>query len=187
MTTGATRREILVTRLGWGLAAVSLAALGVVWGLDRTRVREAPRWDPARFVALAGGAPAPGAGVSEGAETAGSIPAVRAGPASPAEVWAVAVNPECPSCLASLRAARAVRDRERSPLAVVALVVDTPQRPAPQVARALAAAADGVWWDRENRWRRRWGHRVYGEVLCFGPDGALLRVLGPLAAEDGAR
>ena len=60
---------------------------------------------------------------------------------------------------------------------VGALVVDTPRRPG---ARALAALAAGpVWWDARDDWRRRWGHRVYGEVLCFDRHGRYLDTRPP--------
>jgi hypothetical protein len=150
---------VWVGRAGWALAVLALGALGVLWHLDRTREWEAPRWDAALFEVL------------------------HEGPAEePSETWAVAVNPECRSCLVSLRAALAARDRQRAPLRVAALVVDTPARPGGDLVRALGA--DAVWWDRDGRWRKRWGHRVYGEVLCFDGSGTLLRVLGPLGADE---
>ena len=42
-----------------------------------------------------------------------------------------------------------------------------------------ALPADETRWDSSQHWRRRWGHRVYGEVLCFEPDGRLRRTLPP--------
>jgi hypothetical protein len=164
MTTGATRREMLVTRIGWGLSLLALVALGVLWRLDRSRAWEVPRWDRAWFDVLRDR--------GDGA---------AAGAAGPTETWAVVVNPECSSCLASLRAALATRERQRAPIRIAALIVDTPERPGRDVSDGLAA--DAVWWDRDQRWRKRWGHRVYGEVLCFDAGGALVRTLGPMGAD----
>lgn len=146
------------TRIGWGLALVALVALGALWRLDRTRRWEAPRWDTSRYEAL---------GIFD-----------RDAPDTPRETWVVAVHPGCPHCRASLGEALRTRDREGAPLRIAALIVDTPRRPPASLAADLGA--DQTWWDSQNRWRARWGHRVYGEVLCFDADGALLRELAPL-------
>lgn len=149
-------------RVGWGLAALALVAIGALWQLDRSRGWEAPRWDTSRYVALAVSDPPT-------AEEAG-------------ETWVVAVHPGCPHCQVSLRQALLTRDRERSPLRIAALIVDTERRPPATLAADLGA--DECWWDAENRWRRRWGHRIYGEVLCFDARGTLLRQLAPLTESE---
>ena len=132
--------------LGVALAGAALAALGRFWHLDRTRVWQTPGL----------GAPL----VLVGAATA----------VSSAGTWLVAVNPDCVNCLQAL-----ARLAARSPrgLRVGALIVDTPRRPDAATLAALRAAP--VWWDARGDWRRRWGHRVYGEVLCFDPRGRYLR------------
>ena len=150
-------------RVGWGLAALALIAIGALWQFDRTRGWETPRWDPSRYEPLA---------VAEA--TAGE----------PGETWVIAVHPGCPHCGASLRQALRTRDRESSPIRIAALIVDTERRPPATLAAELGA--DEAWWDSENRWRRRWGHRIYGEVLCFDARGTLLRQLAPLTEPDNA-
>ena len=91
-----------------------------------------------------------------------------------AETWLVAVNPACPHCLETHARLAAGAGRGRR---VGALVVDTPRRPG---ATTLAALAPGpVWWDARGDWRRRWGHRVYGEVLCFDRHGRYLATRSP--------
>ena len=140
-----------------GIVVVVLAALGVFWWRERTRHYDAPRWPLASFAALA--------------PVGGNAPPGR---------WIVAVNPDCPHCRARL-ADLERRDAARAAGAALGvLVVDTPRRP-----RELELGPNleaGVWWDSLGAWRSRWGHRVYGETLVFGPDGALVRVLAP--AED---
>jgi hypothetical protein len=149
-----TRRALAAA--GGILASVSLAALGALWLLDRTRPRETPRWDSAAFPALRR---APG--IADGWR----------------ERWVVAVHPGCPHCRASLAALAAARDRSRAEVLVTALVVDEPDRPPDAVLAALPA--DEACWDSRRIWRDRWRHRVYGEVLCFDSDGKPLRQLAP--------
>jgi hypothetical protein len=163
MTPPAPRSEARRTGLslaGGLLAALAFVALGVAWHRDRARVWEPPRWDPARFEVLRD-------------SVAPSEPCV--------ETWAVVVNPLCPHCRASLERAIAARARPRAapPLRLAVLLVDTPRRP--EAALAAGFRVDQVWWDARAVWRRRWGHRVYGEVLCFDPAGRPLRTLAPLA------
>jgi len=151
------RRWNAAQRVGWALAGAALLALGALWRYDRMRVWESPRWDDARLAVL------PGA-EGEGAAI---------------ETWAVAVNPECPHCRASLARTLAVRALARAPVRVAALVVDTARRPA--AATLAALAVDELRWDSTGTWRRRWGHRVYGELLCFDRSGRFLRTLAPLS------
>jgi len=135
---------------GWALLAAALAALGWLWHLDRTRAWETPGL----------GAP---------------LVLVRAASAdSSAGTWLVAVNPQCPHCLQAL--AR-LTGRPPRGLRVGALIVDTPRRPATRTLAALRAAP--LWWDARGDWRARWGHRVYGEVLCFDPRGRYVRTRLP--------
>jgi len=144
--TGALRDWHLAGWAGWALVGAALAALGWLWHLDRTRVWQTP------------GLGAPLALVC--AATADSS----------AGTWLVAVNPDCPHCLQALARLAA---RPRRGLRVGALIVDTPRRPGAATLAALGAAP--VWWDARGDWRRRWGHRIYGEVLCFDPRGRYLR------------
>jgi len=131
--------------VGWALVVTALGALGWLWRLDRTRVWETPRFGSS-LVLLRGAAAAPSA-----------------------VTWLVAVNPECSHCKVVLARLCA---RPPGGVRVGALIVDTPRRPAPS---ALAALPGGpIWWDVRNDWRRRWGHRVYGEVLRFDPRGRYL-------------
>ena len=140
--TGGARRRRLAGGAAWLLGALALTGLGGLWHLDRTRVRDTPGL----------GAP---------------LELLRPAPAdSGVATWLVAVNPECPHCLRTL--AR-LASHPRAGIRVGALVVDTPRRPAGRTIAALPAAP--VWWDARGDWRRRWGHRVYGEVLCFDPRG----------------
>ncbi len=36
-----------------------------------------------------------------------------------------------------------------------------------------------VWWDARGDWRRRWGHRVYGEVMSCDRAGRFLGTRPP--------
>jgi hypothetical protein len=149
-------------RAGWALAALALVALGVLWQLERSRHWEAPRWDAAAFEVLL-------------ADSAAD---------SARETWAVAFNPDCPHCRESLIATLALRAATTPPPRVAVLIVDTPARPDRVLAASLGA--DAVWWDVHQRWRRAWGHRVYGEVLCFDSAGAWLRTLPSPASGTSA-
>jgi len=162
----ASRRYAGWMRLGYALSVVALAALGVLWHLDRTRHWDTPRWDPAAFERIAPPA------------DAGTRPASSAG-ATSGPTWVVAVQPSCPHCRAHLAALLARRARERLPARIEALIVDVSTRPGAQLARELGT--DATWWDAREVWRRRWGHRVYGETLCFAGDGTLLEVVPPSA------
>lgn len=145
-----------LNRFALVLALVLFAGLGGWWAWDRTRTWEPPRWPDERFAALV-----PAAAV---ADTAG-------------ERWIVAVNPACGSCLRRLAALERAGAAARGGAPLGALLVDTRARP-DSVALGDSLAA-GVWWDSTGAWRSRWGHRVYGETLVFGPGGALVRVLAP--------
>src|SRR5690349_19976509 len=169
------RRYVGWTRFGYALSVVALAALGVLWHLDRTRRWETPRWDPAEFERI------------ESAADADDIdPAAPSGApaADDGETWVVAVQPSCPHCRASLAALLARRAREHLPVRIEALIVDVCVPPASTLARELGC--DAAWWDARGVWRGRWGHRVYGETFCFGADGALLRVEPPSASPSMA-
>ena len=126
----------------WLLPLAALAALGWLHHADRARPRELPALGPP-LVLLRGAA----------RDSSGGL-------------WLVAVNPACAHCLE--QHARLVGCAGRGPR-VGALLVDTPGRPG----HALLARLGGgpVWWDADGSWRRRWGHRVYGEVLCFDARG----------------
>ena len=140
------RNRRLFGWLGWALVATALAALGWLWHFDRARAWQTPGL----------GAP---------------LVLVRAATAdSSAGTWLVAVNPECAHCRQALARLLA---RPRCGLRVGALIVDTPRHPGAATLAALRAAP--LWWDARGDWRRRWGHRVYGEVLCFDPGGRYVR------------
>jgi hypothetical protein len=130
---------------GWTLAGLAFVALGWLWRSDRARAWQTPGL----------GAP---------------LVLLRAATAdSSAGTWLVVVNPDCPHCLEALARLEA---RARRGLRVGVLVVDTPRRPSD--ARLAALRAAPLWWDERGDWRRRWGHRVYGEVLSFDPAGRFL-------------
>ncbi len=150
---GLGRVQVAINRVALVLSAVILAAIGIAWGYDRTRHWEAPRWDGSRFVTLA--APAG---------------AARA-------TWMVVVNPDCMHCRARLaELLRRPRDPARD-AALGVLLVDVPHRPPPP--DDPDRLDGGLYWDSLGVWRSRWGHRVYGEVLVFAPDGTLERDVGP--------
>jgi hypothetical protein len=136
-------------------AAVALAAalsLGALWLADRTRRWEVPRWESGAFVP------------------------VRAGPIADRRVpnlWVVPVNPRCPRCVATLQRLHGACERRGRPVVLVVLIVDTPARPAAAALRGLPPVP--VWWDRHGVWRRRWGHRLYGEVIQFDASGRFVR------------
>src|SRR5436853_337955 len=80
---------------------------------------------------------------------------------------------------AAFLALGAVRRVGRAPVRVAAPVVDTKKRPPAATVEALAA--DELRWDSTGAWRHRWGHRVYGELLCFDRAGRFIRTLAPLS------
>ncbi len=133
----------------WGLLAAALAALGWIWHLDRSRAWEQP-------------------------SLAAPLVPLAFAPDTARETWLVAVNPDCPHCVTALARLRGRHPRDAL---VGALVVDTPRRP--DAERVAAWRIAPVWWDAPGAWRRSWGHRVYGEVLCFDRNGRYLRTRSP--------
>lgn len=176
------RSTSLAERAGWGLAAVALLALGVVWHLDRTRTWEIPRWDDARLVVLRAAEPAEAR--SEDASGA-EVTRREEGARIPVETWAVAVNPRCALCRGSLAHGLALRRAAHAPVRLAVLVVDTKRRPSEATVATLAA--DELRWDSTGTWRHRWGHRAYGELLCFDRSGRFVRTLAPLVDSLAAR
>ena len=154
------------TAPAWPLAVLStlLLALAVLWIAARARVTEVPRWSDEEFASLH---EAPGA------------------PDGWAERWVVAVEPDCPHCRVSLESVAAARDHSGAAVDVTALIVDAARAPADSTLAMLPA--DESRWDSGGRWRRSWGHAIYGEVLCFDPAGRLLRVLPPFRDASEAR
>ena len=161
---GTVDRDLRHRRAAWiVIPAAMLIVLGAEWAVSRTRSAETPRWDDDAFIAL------------------------NAAPGAPPvwdERWAVAVHLGCPHCRTSLASLAAARDRSGAAIRVTALIVDASQAPADSILTRLPA--DESRWDADGRWRRRWGHRLYGEVFCFDPRGSLLRTLPPLSGPDQA-
>ena len=178
---GSERRMSFSGRVGWTLAAAVFLALGALWCFDRTRAWETPRWDDAGLIELRA------AGEDAAPEPAGGREAVsqEGVPRATIEIWAVAVNPHCELCRASLARGLALRRVAQAPVRLAALVVDTRRRPSPTTVAALAA--DEMRWDSTGAWRHRWGHRVYGELLCFDRAGGFVRTLAPLSDSLAAR
>lgn len=154
----AERRSSVVTVSLIAIPALLLASLGTDWAIHRGRSRAAPRWNEGTFAAL---------------RTAPGVPAVWD------ERWVVAIHPGCPHCRTSLASLAAARDRSGAAVEITALIVDAPAPPPDSIVAHLPA--DETRWDARGRWRRAWGHGVYGEVLCFDPTGALRRVLPPFS------
>ena len=135
--------------LALAAAVFVLAALGVAWWRDRIQRHETPRFEESRFVAVA-----------------------PADPIGTRERWIVAVNLRCPHCREHLGALAECIAGRADPPALGALIVDQPERPDTD---ALGLPLPGgLWWDREQVWRERWGRRVYGETFRFSSDGRLL-------------
>ncbi len=136
-------------------AAAALAAallLGALWLGDRAHRWERPRWEGGSFVPL------------------------RAGPRVVGEaqpLWVVPVNPRCRHCLTTLRRLHVAWARQARPEELIALIVDTRARPPAALLRAVPPVP--VWWDRRGIWRRRWGHRLYGELIQFDATGRFVR------------
>ena len=139
-----------------GSAIVVVLGLGALWRHDRARHWERPHWQPAEFVALRGPL---------------ALDGVR-------ELWVMPVNPRCPHCRAHVARAAAAR-RQGSDVRLGILLVDTPKPPA--AATFANVAVDGLWWDARETWRRRWGHRVYGERVVFDGAGRYVRTIPPSA------
>ncbi|MEO5988843.1 MAG: hypothetical protein ABIU54_01550 [Candidatus Eisenbacteria bacterium] len=139
-----------LNRLAIVLALVLLAALGGWWWREHSKLRDTPRWEPARFVRLlAPDAVAP----------------------SEAERWVVAVNLKCPHCQAHLAWLRERIAARPAPPLLGALIVDQPTRPE---SLALGALGAGVYWDSAQVWREVWGRGMYGETMRFDRHGQLL-------------
>lgn len=137
-----------------GASAIAVVLLGGWWASDRARRWERPRWS------------------SESFELLRAMPRVE--PRGEAQ-WVVVVNPRCPSCLETLWRLHGTWARHAAGEELVALIVDTPVRPDPRALHRLPPIS--VWWDRENRWRRRWGHRLYGELIQFDGSGRYQRTI----------
>lgn len=137
---------------GWALLATGIVALGWFWQADLRQPRELPRWDRAAFVPLIHPATASHSG---------------------RELWVIAVNPSCGHCRDDVGRVEHVRARKPQAPRLAVLIVDTPVMPDPEAMRF--DGADEVWWDERGTWRGRWGHRIYGEVLCFDASGRYVR------------
>jgi hypothetical protein len=141
-----------IARVTLGVVMLATLALGMLWRADRARHWDRPAWNDRSFVRLKGDAE-------------------RGEPVR----WVMAVNLGCPHCMKRLRATQTVwRERGWQP-DLIALLVDTPRRMSPAELRAFPAAQ--VWWDARGIWRRRWGHRIYGEILHFDRSGRHLRTM----------
>lgn len=153
-----------------------VVCLGTAWALSRVQYRERPRWEEAAFPRLGDAA------ISARTSDPAAPPRPGDGegpPVSWREHWIVAVHPGCPHCRVSLESVVAARDVDRATVRLTALLVDTPEVPGDSVLATFGA--DELRWDRDGRWRRRWGHRVYGEVLCFDAAGKLRRTIPPFS------
>lgn len=134
------------------LAVLLLAALGLWWWREHSRLRVTPRWEPARFAQL----------VAPRAADPGPVGAER---------WVVAVNLKCPHCQSHLGWLRERIASRASPPLLGALIVDQPTRPGPL---ALGALGAGAFWDSAQVWREVWGRGMYGETMRFDSRGQLL-------------
>ena len=147
--------------LASALALAGALLLGALWLGDRARRWERPRWTSDLFVPLRAG---------------------RSEDRGDQARWAVAVNPRCPHCMTTMWRLHASWARFGRRQELVALIVDTPARPDAHTLRAIPPVP--VWWDRNGVWRRRWGHRLYGELIQFDASGCFVRTL---AAEEVLR
>jgi hypothetical protein len=146
-----TRAAVLARVAGWAgwlIGGASIVALVWLWNADRHRHWEEPRWERASFVVLRDRLRAPG---------------------DSADTWMVAYNQQCAHCRHNLARAARLRPTIRPAPHLAVLLIDTEAPLARHAAGALAA--DQVFWDSLAVWRRRWGHRVYGEVLRFDATG----------------
>ena len=148
------RRSRIASSAVMGLALAAGLALAWAWHRDRAHPWEKPSWGEDRFVRLSVGQ--------------------RADSGRPA-TWMMPVNPRCPHCLATLRYLYEEWLKHARSVRLVALIVDAPARPGMTVMRAMPPLA--VWWDRDGVWRKRWGHRLYGELIEFDPAGRYLRTI----------
>jgi hypothetical protein len=150
----------LRTAMNLAAGAMTLGALllGASWFADRAHRWESPEWRHPSFVRLRGG-------------TGDAHAAVA--------TWVVAVNPRCPHCVGALAQLRARWDHDGWRGELATLIVDTPHRPGAEALRRIPI--DQVWWDRNGVWRRRWGHRLYGEMIQFDASGRFVRTV--LAAD----
>jgi hypothetical protein len=144
-----------------GALVVAALALGGLWHADRGRRWEEPRWTAGRFVALR--------------------PALDREPGK-RSLWLLVVNPRCDRCVTTLRRVQARWARARPDERLAVLIVDSPARPGAAILRGLPPVP--VWWDRDHVWRKRWGHRLYGELIGFDAAG---RHLGTVAGEHALR
>lgn len=135
-------------------ATLSVILLGGSWLADRAHRWETPEWRHRFFVRLRDGPHAASAG---------------------APTWVMAVNPRCPHCLGTLARLHADWERRGRQQELVSLIVDTPVRPSAEAVRAVPTSQ--VWWDRNGIWRRRWGHRIYGELMQFDGSGRFVQTL----------
>lgn len=135
-----------------GLLVTFCAALGTWWWVDRSAQYEQPHWNEAQFEPL-------------GARAA-TLTVER-------DTWVVAVNPACSHCMTTLNSLADTLATTRGAPRLLALVVDTAQRPVEAAIRH--PRLEGVYWDRNQVWRTRWGHRVYGEILRFDAAGQWIR------------
>jgi hypothetical protein len=144
------------THLVAGIGVLGALALGLMWLRDRTHRWEIPTWRAGAFVQLR----------------------AAAGPADLATArWVMAVNPRCPHCMSSLATVHALWSRRRWPCPLIALIVDTPHPPGVEEVGAFPPVE--VWWDRAGIWRRRWGHRLYGELIQFDAGGQMVQAVPP--------
>jgi len=139
-----------------GALLCGVLVLGGSWLADRAHPWEAPAWRPGWFVPLRAGSRNGGAADS---------------------TWLVAVYPGCQRCVSAAWRRYAEWRLNTGTGALAALVVDTSEHPGADVLDALPPVP--VWWDRKGVWRRRWGHRLYGEVIGFGPAGRYLGTIAP--------
>ena len=154
----------VVVNAGAGAVLVGTLALGAAWFRDRSRHWEAPRWPSAGFVAVR----REGTGAVAGGGT-----------------WVAVVNPRCARCVATLRGLHDRWRRAARGERLVVLIVDAPGRPVADLLRGIPPLP--VWWDRDGLWRRRWGHRLYGELIEFDAAGRWVRTIAGERAFRGAR
>lgn len=151
-------------RFVWLTLAIGFVFLGTVWMVDRGRRWDAPRLASGSFETLQG----PGTASARGARG----------------ILLVPLHLGCEHCLAAWRRLMAACPGEPRCEERVALLVDVDRRPRPSELAGLHARA--IWWDRRGVWRRRWGHRIYGERMRFDGSGSYLGTSPPLGAAGEA-